>query len=80
MKTNHEPIAQEVFHDIWKVLFTPSPPVANAIQEQFRDLEIFPGDYASAHIRVLYKVKDRSEKDHQKIVENAMNCASQLRP
>lgn len=70
----------QAFRDIWKVLFTPTPPVAQRIHDNFVRMNLQPGEFATAHLRVLYAVKDRPFQKITSITQNALNCASNLRP
>jgi hypothetical protein len=72
--------ASEIFHEIWKITFTPSPAVRNAIEHEMNKLGLVPGGYTAAHLRVLYGIADRAEGVKEKWAENALNCASELRP
>ena len=72
------PVAQ-VFRDIWHIVFTPSPPVAERIHAAFQQMNLLPGEYTTIHIRALYGLQG-PRSDVRQIAENAMNCGSQLRP
>jgi hypothetical protein len=50
------------------------------IEDQFRLLDIVPGEYATAHIRALYAVDKRKPQFIRSLTRNALNSASQLRP
>ena len=72
----------EVYHDVWRIFFTPSHPVASLIQEEFDRTGLVPGQYAAAHMRALYggidnKLDEQVARDWS---TDAINCASQLRP
>ena len=62
------------------MVFTPSPPVAQRIYDNFDRMGLVPGEFATAHIRALYAVDDRPKEDIEKIAKNAINCVSNLRP
>ena len=79
-KAPDEPNATTVFRDVWNVIFTPSTPVANLVYNSFDTMGIRPGQYATAHIRALYARETRDAKDTERMVKNALNCASQLFP
>ena len=79
-KGEDEPDAMAVFRDVWNVVFTPSPPVAKLVYESFDTMGIRPGHYATAHVRALYAIQARGTSDTERMVKNAMNCASQLFP
>ena len=69
-----------LYHDVWKIFFTPSPPVATRIQRELENLGLMPGEYASAHVRALYAIAARPVKSIERWTKNGLNCASQLRP
>ena len=75
-----EPAFDDVFHKVWKILFRPSIPVATAIETQLQEMNLIPGAYVSAHLRALYNKNDRDIGIIREWTENALNCASQLRP
>eukprot|EP00934_Nitzschia_sp_Nitz4_P002740 Nitzschia sp. Nitz4//scaffold113_size70149//2348//5307//NITZ4_005938-RA/size70149-augustus-gene-0.123-mRNA-1//-1//CDS//3329533305//2730//frame0 len=70
----------EVFHDVWRVFFTPSPPVAKIIKEEMVRKGLAPGEYASAHLRALYAQEHRAAKQTIAWTKLSVNCASKLRP
>ena len=71
----------EVYHDVWRVLFTPSHPVASLIQEEFDRTGLVPGEYAAAHMRALYgRNENRKDDVAYDWSRNAVNCATKLRP
>ena len=70
----------DLFHDVWRVFFTPSPPVAIRIKEFMDRHGLVPGHYASAHIRALYALEFRAAGQTRAWVRNGVNCASRLRP
>lgn len=69
-----------VFHYVWKVMFTPSLPVRNIIEQDLGKMGLVPGAYTAAHCRVLYAMEDRPEWVKREWTQNALNCASELRP
>ena len=75
-----EPQFDDIFHNIWRIFFRPSPPVAQRIQDQLNKMNLIPGHYASAHLRALYAIESRDETVIHQWTENALNCASGLRP
>lgn len=70
----------ELYHEVWKIFFTPSPPVAQAIQSEMDDLGLVPGEYSSAHVRALYAIKYRAAGLVKRWTTNGINCATTLRP
>jgi len=69
-----------VFRDIWRTLFTPSPPVAGRIKDALKTLGLKPGAYVAAHLRGLYAIKTRPNHQLEGLAENAIRCATHLRP
>ena len=69
---------EQVFHDVWRILFTPSPAIATIIEDELHRMDLVPGNYVSAHLRALYNLKDRPENQKVNWAENALNCASNL--
>lgn len=74
------PKFEEVYHDVWRALFTPSPPIQKLVREQMRRFNLRPGSYVAAHMRGLYAVQERKASQLYKMAVNALNCASNLRP
>jgi hypothetical protein len=75
-----EPTVMQLFHEIWKLTFTPSPKVRALIETEMQKMGLTPGAYTAAHLRVLYGMNDRPESIKQNWAQNALNCASELRP
>lgn len=76
-----EPSFAEVYHDAWRIFFTPSPPIRATIEGFMEKWNISPGNYAAAHLRALYgRVDNRNPKEATEWAQNALNCASVLRP
>lgn len=44
---------EDVFHDVWRMFFTPSIPVRNQIETEMKRMALVPGEYAAAHLRAL---------------------------
>lgn len=71
----------EVYHDVWRIFFTPSKPVRKLIEGEMVQMGLVPGQYAAAHLRALYgRVTDRPPEEATEWTQNALNCASKLRP
>ena len=75
-----EPTFTQLFHELWKFTFTPSPNVRTRIETEMQKMHLAPGAYTAAHLRMLYAMDDREEKVKRKWARNAINCASELRP
>ena len=76
-----EPSFEQVYHDVWRIFFTPSLPVRATIETYMKMWDFYPGEYAAAHLRALYgRTKERTDEQATEWAQNAMNCASTLRP
>lgn len=69
-----------ITRDIWNLVFTPSPPIAERITQEYDRMGIAPAGYASAHIRSVHAVDSRSDEETQSFAQRAMDCASMMRP
>ena len=75
-----EPTFDQVYHDLWRVLFTPAPAIADRIQQEMKTLKLIPGRYVSTHIRAFYGVPSREDSIVQWWAENAVRCATSKLP
>jgi hypothetical protein len=76
-----EPNFDDVYHDVWRVFFTPSAPVRATIESYMEKWNLSPGEYAAAHLRALYgRVVERTDEQATEWTQGAINCASALRP
>lgn len=75
-----EPMLRDVYRGIWNKVFVPTLPIATLIQQQLQSLQLIPGEYAAAHVRALYVEQGRKPEQIKTWSENAVNCASTLRP
>jgi hypothetical protein len=75
-----EPLLRDVYRSVWQKVFTPTTPIAKLIQQQLKSLHLMPGEYAATHVRALYLEVARKPEQLQRFAENAVNCASMLRP
>lgn len=77
-----------VYHDVFRVLFQPSPGLAKVIEEKMHHntIALIPGHYSVAHYRAEY---GNEVKRHRKLTEpsyiqqiawNALKCAMDLQP
>lgn len=71
---------QNIYHDVWKLLFSPAPPIAKILDDEMDTAGIQPGEYAVAHYSALYARDSKNEADITNAAIRAVNCASQLRP
>jgi hypothetical protein len=76
-ETENETGFDQVFRDVWNVLFTPAPPVQALINENMQELSLVPGRYIAVHVRSMYKSDQSSDHD---MIGNSINCASMLKP
>ncbi|KAL3936645.1 MAG: hypothetical protein SGBAC_008076 [Bacillariaceae sp.] len=79
-KNSAEATFNELYHDIWKVFFTPARPIAKAIKMFMNSNGLVPGRYSSAHVRVLYALTSTPTPRIMRWTKNGLNCASHLRP
>ena len=71
-----EPTFEDVYHDVWRIFFTPSKPVRDIIERNIRVMNIRPGQYTSAHLRALYgRITSRTQHEIWDLTTNAINCA-----
>ncbi|KAL3945400.1 MAG: hypothetical protein SGBAC_000533 [Bacillariaceae sp.] len=84
MKKAHSDRYHLIYHDLFRYLFEPSPPVAALIDEQMKKHNLIPGEYSIAHYRAFYAKEDQkhifSEENLQNDAINVANCGSELRP
>lgn len=67
---------EQVYHEVWNILFQPSPAIAALIEKEQREMQLQPGQYVAAHVRALY-LSDTVDR-HEEI--NAIHCARSMRP
>lgn len=70
----------EIYHDLFRLLFDPAPPIARTLKQEMNDAGLVQGEYAVAHYRAFYGRSSRRPTSIAKFAINAVNCASQLRP
>jgi hypothetical protein len=49
----NEPTLEQVFHDVWRIFFTPSPPIQQILKREMTAMNLVPGRYSAAHLRAL---------------------------
>ena len=69
-----------VFSRVWKVLFTPSPPIQDILRSMLAKLDLVPNEYVSSHLRALYGADSRPTWIIQKFTQNALACATEIFP
>ncbi len=72
---------QDVFHQLFRRFFTPSPRLAELLNSKMRQHTLVPGEYTAVHLRALYG--NRGHRDFKEAIELAVlgaNCASNLYP
>ena len=70
----------EVYHDLFRLLFDPSPAIASILRQEMTEAGLVPGEYAVAHYRAFYARAARNPETIANYAINAANCASKLRP
>ncbi|CAB9509523.1 expressed unknown protein [Seminavis robusta] len=94
--TNSDEDSRMLFHDLWKILFQPSAPVAEMIQHELKaisstlNIQLTPGTYIAAHLRAKYPgepyrdAQERNNPEKEQILQHevtqALQCASHLKP
>jgi hypothetical protein len=71
-----DPTFDQVYHDTWRVCFTPTSPIAQQIEQQMQTFGILPGQFVATHVRALYQVVDREEGILSYWAQNAIRCAT----
>lgn len=71
-----DPSYVQVYHDTWRVIFTPTSPIAHRIEQNMQSMGLLPGRYVSAHLRALYGVPDRDEDNIRLWTRQIINCAT----
>ena len=88
--TQHKLHSQKRYHDVFRLMFSPSKALAERVESTMESLQLVPSQYSSVHLRVKYPV-DKSidektftfQKHKEKITSwatNAVNCAAELHP
>jgi hypothetical protein len=70
----------DIYHDIWRFVFAPSPPIADILKKEMDRMQLEPGNYVMAHVRALYAVHSREDNFVQDMTRNAVQCALTLIP
>jgi hypothetical protein len=68
---------EQVFSDVWRVMFEPAPPVAAKIQQTLQEHGLKAHGYVSAHIRAQHL---RNTTGDTAAIKNALHCAVYLQP
>jgi hypothetical protein len=71
---------EEIYHDLFRMFFTPSLGVSKIIQEEMSFVGLVAGNYATAHYRVFYGPRKPNETMIASAAINAVECASELLP
>ena len=74
------PTFEEIYHDVWRSLFTPALPIQNVVRKHLERFHLQPGEYVASHLRGLYGMKNRPQRQLELMAENAIKCATTLRP
>jgi hypothetical protein len=68
-----EPAFEQVYGEVWRILFEPSSAVSSRIQSFLVKHGMVPHKYVSVHVRAQY-FSDAT--GNQRVVENALRCAA----
>ena len=72
---------EDIYHDVWRIFFTPNKTVAALIEKEIDRMGLVPGEYVASHMRALYgRIVDRKKSVAEDWTKNAVHCASTLRP
>lgn len=71
---------ESIYHDLFRILFEPSPPVQAIIDAELKSVGLTPGNYATAHYRAFYGKRMPDNDKIRSTAINAVECASILRP
>jgi hypothetical protein len=75
-----EPTFEQVFHDLWRIFFTPVPSIAAKIHQQviITTLDLSPpGSYIAMHLRLLYGETTLTDAQIQRWTRNMIHCTIQ---
>ncbi len=79
IRPKDSPTFAQAYHAAWRLVFTPTRPIAQRIQHHLHQLQLIPGNYSAVHIRAAYNAEDRIGENRLRWrIHNAINCASQL--
>mmetsp|Transcript_18467 Transcript_18467/g.38801 ORF Transcript_18467/g.38801 Transcript_18467/m.38801 type:complete len:499 (+) Transcript_18467:302-1798(+) len=88
-KYENDVVGHKIYHEIFRLLFSPSPSLAARVDTTMHTLHLTPHQYSSVHLRVKYPVRGVDEhsftfeKHKHQITQwatNAVNCAAELHP
>jgi len=88
-KYENEEVGHKIYHEIFRLLFSPSKALAERVETTMKSLRLVPHHYSSVHLRVKYPVRGIDEhtftfQKHKKQITqwatNAVNCAAELHP
>jgi hypothetical protein len=72
----------EFFHEMFLALFRPTPTLRTLVEHQMQQLDLWPNQFVTAHIRAKYPGEPYRETWNvtllQRTVTNAVDCASSL--
>jgi hypothetical protein len=72
-----EPAFAQVYHDLWRIFFTPVSAVAERIETLMGQLSLRPGSYLAIHLRALYgRSPVRAMGEIQSRTQNLIRCAT----
>jgi hypothetical protein len=68
---------EQVFSDVWRVFFEPTPAVAAMIQSTLSKNGLEAYEYVSAHVRAKHR---NDTSDDTQTIKNALHCAISMKP
>ncbi|KAL3908455.1 MAG: hypothetical protein SGILL_008472 [Bacillariaceae sp.] len=74
---SHQPTFQQVFHDLWRVFYTPAPAIASKIEQQMSNLHLSPGSYIAMHLRLLYGKTELTPGQMRGWTQRMIHCTLQ---
>ena len=71
---------ENLFSRVWRVCFTPSPPIQDILKSRLSSLGLVPNEYVASHLRALYATDERPIEEIHRFTENALACATKIYP
>lgn len=75
---------KEMYHDLFRAMFAPSPPIQRLLQHKMDSTHLVPGEYTTAHYRAFYAIEDtkhtKTNSTLKRFAKHAVECAAELRP
>ncbi|KAG7366361.1 hypothetical protein IV203_029031 [Nitzschia inconspicua] len=75
---------KEMYHDLFRTLFVPTPPIQRLIHQRMTSANLIPGNYTTAHYRAFYAIENqkhtKTKGTLRRFARHAVDCAAALRP